>query len=120
MIFIYSLLIASLIVTGQALWKGAVDGLSVKSIEILSLNGMLNLFLSPKMIIGTLVYAVATIGYIYLLGKFNYFQIQSLVVGGSLVMTLVVAMIMFGERPSLVNIIGIGLILFGSLLVISR
>jgi len=120
MAIIYSAIISLLIVCGQALWKSAVVELTERHIQLFSTNGFVQLILAPKLIFGAFVYGIATIAYIYLLSKYDYFQTQSIVVGCSLVLTLAVATSFFGERPSIVNIAGVVLIVLGSVLVISR
>ena len=76
--------------------------------------------MTPKLIGGMFVYVMATVLYIVLLSKFNYFQVQSIVVGSSLVLTLLAATLLFNERPSLLNVVGIVLIVVGSLFVVTR
>ncbi len=63
---------------------------------------------------------MATVSYIYFLSKYDYFQLQSIVVGSSLIITLVAAVAIFGEKPTLVNVIGIALIIIGATLVVSK
>jgi drug/metabolite transporter (DMT)-like permease len=120
MILVFSLLISLLIVCGQAMWKWAVSDIDKNNIKLFSSEGIVHLLLNPKLLFGTIVYAIATVSYIYMLSRYNYFQVQSIVVGGSLVITLIVAVTFFSERPSLVNIIGVCLIVLGSVFVVSR
>jgi drug/metabolite transporter (DMT)-like permease len=112
--------ISLLIVCGQAMWKWAVSEISSKNVQLFSSEGIIQLIFNPKLILGTIVYAIATVSYIYMLSKFNYFQVQSIVVGGSLVITLIVAVTFFSERPSVINIVGVCLIVLGSVFVVSR
>lgn len=118
MFALYSLVIALLIVAGQALWKQAVVRLTEHGDKLISLGGLLRLGRSPMLLLGVAIYAVATLGYIYLIGRYKYIQIQPLVVGGSLIFTLLVAAICFREPVGPINIAGIGLIIAGALLVI--
>ncbi len=120
MILVASLLVALLLVVGQALWKGAVSDVEKLHAELFTLGGIEDLLRSPKLYLGMFTYAVATVGYIYLLSKFKYFQVQSIVVGGSLVLTLMVASVIFHEHITLVNVVGMTLILCGAILVISQ
>lgn len=120
MVLFYCLITALLIVSGQVLWKSAVVELEQKNIELLSTAGLFELVTTYKLLAGMVVYLIATIAFIVLLSRFNYFQVQSVVVGSSLVMTLLAAMVMFGERPSILNVTGIIIIIIGSLLVITR
>lgn len=120
MAIIYSAIISLLIVCGQALWKSAVVEMTAKHIQLFSASGFMQLILSPKLIFGTFVYGIATVAYIYLLSKYDYFQTQSIVVGCSLIFTLIVATVFFSEQPSMINAIGVCLIVLGSVLVIVR
>lgn len=120
MAIVYSIIVSVLIVFGQSMWKSTVTDLVAKNVQLFSPNGFIQLILSPKLIFGTIIYGIATIVYIYLLSKFDYFQTQSIVVGASLVLTLIIATSIFREQPSIVNVVGVGLIVFGSVLVISR
>ncbi len=119
MIIAYALLTAVLIVSGQALWKSAVSDIP-EGAKLVSLPVISGLLSSPKLILGVFVYGIATLLYIYFLGKYNYFQLQSIVVGSSLVLTLLFATVIFNERPSVVNIIGVGMIVLGSIFVVTR
>lgn len=118
MVIVFSILIALLIVTGQALWKAAVTGITDNHMQLMSSAGFLYLVKSPKLYFGVLVYGLATLGYITLLSKYKYFQVQSIVVGGSLIFTLVIAHLLFHEQASVVNAIGIALVLAGAVLIV--
>ena len=118
MIIVLSILAALLIVCGQALWKSAVSDVTQVHASLLSAGGVEHLLRSPKLYLGALIYIIATLGYIYLLSRYKYFQVQSLVVGGSLVLTLVLASGLFQEHVSVPNVVGVALILFGAVLVI--
>lgn len=118
MIVILSLLAALLIVFGQALWKSAVTEVTQVHINLLSVEGVTQLLRTPKLYLGVIVYIIATLGYIYLLSKYKYFQVQSLVVGGSLLLTLTLAGLVFHEQISTLNMFGVILIVLGAILVI--
>lgn len=117
MVLLYSLFVALFIVSGQALWKIAVMRLAAQDISLNSMSAFMKLILSAPLLVGVLVYGIATLAYIYLLGKYNYYQIQSVVVGGSLIITALVAHFLFREQISLVGVVGIILIFAGVLLV---
>jgi len=118
MVVFFAIITALLIVCGQALWKAAVVSVTDAHIHLLSSEGLLHLLKSPRLYLGVLVYGVATVCYILLLGKYKYFQVQSLVVGGSLVLTLALAALVFHEHINALNMVGIALIVGGALLVI--
>ena len=119
MIILYAVFVATLIVSGQALWKVAIDNLNSLGLQLFTAQGIVRLMTSPTLIAGVLIYGLATVAYIYILGKYNYFQIQSIVVGSSLVLTLILAITLFDERPHAINVIGVALIVVGSLFVVA-
>jgi multidrug transporter EmrE-like cation transporter len=118
MVVIFSIVVALLIVCGQALWKAAVSGVVQKHAQVLSAEGLSQLCRSPRLYLGVLVYGIATIGYILLLSKYKYFQVQSIVVGGSLVITFLVAQVFFHEQAGPANLVGVLLILVGATLIV--
>ena len=119
MVAIWSVFVAFLIVTGQALWKSVADSVS-KSHNLASVDGLLAMLKYPKLYLGLSVYGLATVSYIVLLGKFKYFQVQSIVVGGSILLTVAMSSIVFHEHITTLNIVGLALISIGVLLVIFR
>jgi uncharacterized membrane protein len=119
MVAVWSVLVAFLIVTGQSLWKSVADSVS-KSHSISSMDGLLAILKYPKLYLGLFVYGLATVAYIILLGKYKYFQVQSVVVGGSILLTIAMSSIVFHEHITTLNSVGLVLILIGVLLVISR
>jgi uncharacterized membrane protein len=118
MVLLYGLLTALFIVTGQALWKLAVQNAGKSNANIVSIDGATKVITSWPLLLGVVVYGIATIAYIYFLSKYKYFQIQSIVVGCSLVLTLLISTVFFKEQADFVNMIGVGFILVGALLVI--
>lgn len=118
MVLMSGLLTALLIVIGQALWKQAVQNTTKAHFNIASVDGALKVLFSFPLIIGLFVYALATALYIYFLSKYKYYQIQSIVVGSSLIFTFLASSIFFKEHASVINILGLTLILAGSFLII--
>jgi len=118
MIALYSLIVALFIVSGQALWKAALNSANSSGYDITTVHGFLKVLISWPLFFGVILYGIATVAYILLLGKYKYFQVQSIVVGGSLVLTLMVSMLVFKDHATPVNIIGVGAILVGALLVV--
>lgn len=72
---------------------------------------------SPAIIIGFLSYGLATILYMVLLSKFEYTNLQAVVVSSSLLFTFIAASLLFGEKISAVNIFGLLLLLAGVIFV---
>ena len=111
---IYSLLAVNIIllVLGQTLWK---IGLSNISLE-LSFNGILKLFLTRYIFGGLLIYALATVIWLFILSKSQLsivYPLQSLCYAGAAVIGLIV----FKENIPLTRWAGIAVIIFGAYLV---
>ena len=117
MVLLLSLATAAFIVCGQALWKLAVTRAAELGLGFTSVENIIKILLSWPLIVGVLVYGVATVAYIYLLSKYNYYQVQAVVVGGSLILTAVVAKLFFNEPISMLGYLGIACIFIGALLV---
>jgi multidrug transporter EmrE-like cation transporter len=117
MVIISSVLVALLIVGGQALWKASVNNVTEHHLQLLSSAGLVQLIRSPKLYLGILVYGIATVAYIFLLSKYKYFQVQSVVVGGSIILTLLIASIFFHEQVNAANLVGVALLVCGVILV---
>ena len=118
MIIFYAFFVATFIVGGQALWKLAVMNATKQDVSLVTIHGAFKVLTSWQLLLGVLVYGVATVAYILLLSKYKYFQIQSLVVGSSLIFTLLLSSFAFNEPASLVNVVGVVLIVSGALLII--
>ncbi len=119
MIILYALVVAFLIVGGQAFWKSAVNVVSTHNLSLLSAAGFIQLIKTPAIYIGVVLYATATVAFVILLSRYKYFQVQSLVVGLSFIFTLIIAATIFGENIQIINILGVCLVLIGAVLIIS-
>lgn len=102
---------ASLLVIAQALWgtvikKGhALQG-SVGQIAI-------NLLSNYRMWLGALIYVLATLVYFYMLSKLKFFSVQIGMTALTIIFSILLSVIIFNERPSLVNLMGAAIILLG-------
>jgi drug/metabolite transporter (DMT)-like permease len=123
MIILLALLIpvaALSLVTAQALWRSAVV-----SDQVFNRNGSIytiihQVLTSPKIWLGIILYIGTTGLYLFLLTKYKFFVIQLTVTGLALVFSTLIAYFIFHEKISLVNIIGLVVVLFGILLVVQK
>lgn len=111
---IYGLLMINilLMVIGQMLWKTGVRSMD----NSFSIHGVLKVFLTPHVIGGLILFAGATIVWLYILSReelSKVYPIQSL----SYVVTAILSMIFFKEYIPLSRWCGILLIVFGAYLV---
>jgi drug/metabolite transporter (DMT)-like permease len=117
MVFIYTAITAILLSLGQALWKIAAlkfplhqkDGLS-------SFEATTKVLLSYHFILGAIIYVLATLLYLWLFSKYPFFIVQITLVSFAIVFSLTIATLLFRENISLINLIGIPLIILGALL----
>lgn len=108
-----ALLCAFMITTGQVLWKIAIDrngGLVNSKLSIID-NISLLLF-SPYMISGIVIYGIATIFWMYLLGRYEYSYIYPMM-AITYIISFLYAMILFKETIGLEKIVGVVLIITG-------
>lgn len=102
-----------LMVTGQVLWKLAIDkngGLINSDYTII--QNFLNLLLSPYMLAGLLIYVFATVLWMYLLGEYEYSFIYPMF-SMTFIMALFFAAYVFDEIITLYKIIGVLFIVLG-------
>lgn len=119
MMILKSFFIGLMIVVGQGLWKVGISKIDPKnSVTELVQNLNFKFLLSPWIIAGALVYALATILYIVMLSKYEYASLQTLVVSSSLVFTFLASAVLFGEKINIVNIFGLILLILSITLIV--
>lgn len=109
MIYILLLINITLLVIGQTLWKIGLTEVDLK----LSLQGVFKVFFNPYILGGLLIYAAATVIWLYILSKAELslvYPLQSLCYVGA----AVVAILIFKESIPLTRWTGIGLIVIGA------
>lgn len=118
MIYIFGLLVAIQIITGQVLWKIGVEKTNFQFAKnYIFSDHLLKVFINPYIIGGVIFYSFATILFMALLSKYEYTSLQAVVVSSSLIFTFTAAAVLFGEAVSLLNLVGLGFLLIGVLLV---
>jgi hypothetical protein len=110
------LVVAALLVLGQSLWKiaagaSAASGLAGRTWQT---------FTNPIFIAGGIVYVVATALYVDLLSKHDYFRVQAVVVPAALVLAIAVSAIKFQEKISLLNWVGVVLLIVAVGMILKR
>lgn len=111
--FLSAMLGSFLITLGQVLWKIAIDkngGLINSNFSIY--QNILNIFLSPYMLSGLMIYLFATVFWMYLLGKYQYSYIYPMF-SMTYIFSFIFAIFLFGEIISIGKIIGIIFIIMG-------
>ena len=121
MLYLLGILVAFLLVTGQALWKIGVGRAHLQlSAEYLFSSKVTGLIFSPYIIGGFAIYAIATLIYLGLLAKYQYSTVQGLVVPLSLIAAFIIARYAFHERLSVTNYIGLVVLVVGIFLATRR
>lgn len=118
--YILSFVFAALLVIAQSSWKVAVNASHSPFKTGLSVHSALRFVLSPLVILGIALYAVAMLLYMYLLSKYQFSFIQSLAIPVSLLFSIAVAVSFFGESLSYVNYLGLLFIVVGIVLITLR
>ncbi|MDH5378088.1 MAG: EamA family transporter [Gammaproteobacteria bacterium] len=104
---------AFLIVFSQVLWKLAIDknGGLFNSEQSLLAN-ISNVLFAPAMLLGICLYIVASVFWMYLLGKYDYSYIYPMM-SISYVLSFFFAVYFFNETLNLYKILGVILIISG-------
>ena len=108
-----ALLCAFMITTGQVLWKIAIDrngGLLNSKLSII--DNISRLLFSPYMISGIVVYGIATIFWMYLLGKYEYSYIYPML-AISYIISFIYAFYIFNEMITISKVVAVALIILG-------
>lgn len=98
------------ITLGQVFWKIALDRLG--GLTPLTRNHIMELALSPFLIIGTVIYLFATLFWMYLISKFEYSYIYPML-SGVHIFALLFAFFIFNESITMNKILGVGFIMVG-------
>lgn len=111
MLVLLTIINSMLMVSGQTLWKLGASGK-----EIHSLAQLLRLFLSPYVISGLMVYAIASVLWIYILnkGELSYvYPIQST----AFIFALLIGTTIFKEQLTASKVIGVIVICLGVIII---
>jgi drug/metabolite transporter (DMT)-like permease len=111
--FLFVLSCSFLIVSGQVLWKIAIDnndGLINSKYSVV--QNVWNLLTSPYMLSGLFIYMFATVFWMYLLGKYDYSFIYPLF-SITYVLSFIFAYFLFNETITLYKVIGVMFIILG-------
>lgn len=114
---IFAFTCSLLIVTGQVLWKVAIDkngGLINSKYTII--ENILNVGASYYMLSGILIYLIATVYWMYLLGRYEYSYIYPLF-SMTYIISIIFAAVFFNESITLFKVIGVLFIITGVVII---
>lgn len=109
---------AGLLVTAQALWGTVIKTGNALQGTIPTIA--INLATSWRMWLGALIYVMATLVYFYMLSKLKFFSVQIAMTALSIIFSVGLSVILFNEKPSIINISGIVIVFIGICLVLSK
>jgi len=111
-------LLALLLVSAQACWASAIK--ADKPFSYPLGQAITTLLGNPKIWIGGLLYVVATLLYFLLLSRYKFFSIQTGMTGLAIVLSTLLSVVLFHEKLSLLNGVGMLLVLIGIFFVFSK
>jgi drug/metabolite transporter (DMT)-like permease len=114
--YIATIVLALLLVTAQSCWKLAVGGHTALFAGNISFGKVLGFIFSPLTLVGMVLYVAATGLYMVLLSRYNFSFVQAMVIPLSLVFSVSIATIFFHDHLSIVNIVGLAIIVVGIIL----
>lgn len=115
------LIVGTLLVSGQAMWKLAMgDVLKTGGDFSLLLRSPLQILFNPVFILGCVIYVVATVLYMYVISKYNYGISYAMIVACSTILASLLANVLFKEHFTSTNIIGLILVLGGIALLVKK
>ena len=118
MLYLQGISIGLMIVLGQVLWKIGIEKIGdINGIGSLLSGQLTRIVFSPYIIAGVVSYGIATLVYMILLSKYEYTDLQAVVVSSSLIITFIAASALFSEKISYVNLIGLVFLICGVYLI---
>ncbi len=111
-------LVAILLISAQALWRHAV--VSDKLLEGSFGTIVVHTITNPKIWLGGILYVLTTAVYLFLFTKFKFFVVQLSITGLALVFSTMISYYIFHEKITIINIIGLVVILVGLALVVQK
>lgn len=111
-------IMALLLVLAQSLWASAIKMENVLHGSLS--NIFINLISNCKMWIGAIIYIAATLVYFYMLSKMKFFSVQVAMTAVSIIFSVGLSIFLFNEKPGILNIVGILIVLMGIVLVLHK
>lgn len=109
---------AMLLASAQAMWNSAIKNQHL--LQAKASSAFTNVLSSPRMWLGAFLYIVATVVYFILLSKNKFFSVQVSMTAVAIIFSTVLAAVVFNEKISLVNAVGMLVVLTGLTLVLAK
>ena len=118
MLYLLGLFFSAQLVAGQVFWKYAVEkGGFELTPEFLLSTKVFGFIFSPWLLAGLAFYATGTLTNMWLLTKFDFNALQGVAIPITLVLTFLAGAILFKDEVTWINMVGLGIIIFGVFLV---
>jgi len=118
MLYVHGVLVAVQIVLGQVLWKIGVEKNHFElTKKFIFSDEFLKAMLSPYIILGVISYGIATLLFMGLLGKYQYTNLQAVVVSSSLITTFLASVVIFNEKVNAYNLLGLAFLIVGAIFI---
>jgi drug/metabolite transporter (DMT)-like permease len=118
MLYLLGVVTALQIIIAQSLWKIGLKKLDVPfDQDFIFSSHLLKFVFSFYILLGIIIYILATLTYLLLLSKYKYSSAQTVVVVTSLIFTFLSATIVFSERFKAINLVGVACLLLGVFLI---
>ncbi len=118
---IFGLIVGLMLVVGQSLWRFAITRVGGEEINYAAiLRSPAQLALHPLFILGCITYIFATILYMYVISRFNYGTSYAIIVACSTIFASLASLYLFKERMSVVNVVGLGVVILGIFLLVKK
>lgn len=110
-----------LLVTAQASWKKAFSSVTMKlSTSFFLSKEFLGLLFSPFFLFGAFLYVIATVFYLYLFNRYNFYSVQSIMLVSSITLSFLIASFIFHETVTVYKVLGLVLLIAGVFLIFKR
>jgi drug/metabolite transporter (DMT)-like permease len=108
------------LISAQSLWGSTAKANGIENHHYSTAEFLTRMIQSPKVWLGALLYIIGTLVYFLILSKIKFFSVQIALTGLAILLSTGVAVIVFHERITPTNIVGMIMILISLPLVLSR
>jgi multidrug transporter EmrE-like cation transporter len=119
-VYLFIVLLSLCLVSAQSLWGSTAKANNPELHNYSTHEFLIKMLQSPKVWLGAALYVVGTLAYFVILSKIKFFSVQIALTGLAILLSTLVAAVVFHEKITPVNIVGMILILLALPLVLSR
>jgi len=116
--YILMFVTAGLLATAQSLWAHAVKVGKILEGSLPTI--LINAATNWRILLGIFLYILATAAYFYMVSKLKFFSVQIAMTAISIIFSVALSILLFQEKPSIINVVGILLVFIGITLVLHK